>query len=71
MEMKIPVSLSNIKWQHTLFLGLLFAAIYIAVDDNNVVARSVENIFYYIAWLGISATVFLVLRTKFRKGARN
>lgn len=56
----------NIKWQYTLFIGLFFAMIYIAVDDNNIVARSIENIFYYIAWLGIFATIFLVLRKKVR-----
>jgi len=65
--MKIPISMPNIRWQHTLFVGLLFAVLYIAVDDNNIVARSTESIFYYIAWFGIFATIFLTLRTKFRK----
>ena len=67
MKMKIPISLPNIRWQHTLFVGLLFAVLYIAVDDNNIVARSAESIFYYIAWFSIFATIFLTLRTKFRK----
>ena len=65
--MKIPISMPNIRWQHTLFVGLLFAVLYIAVDDNNIVARSTESIFYYIAWFSIFATIFLTLRTKFRK----
>ena len=67
MKMKIPISMPNIRWQHTLFVGLLFAVLYIAVDDNNIVARSTESIFYFIAWFGIFATIFLTLRTKFRK----
>ena len=60
--MKIPISMPNIRWQHTLFVGLLFAVLYIAVDDNNIVARSTESIFYRIAWFGIFATIFLTLR---------
>ena len=67
MKMKIPISMPNIRWQHTLFVGLLFAVLYIAVDDNNIVARSTESIFYRIAWFGIFPTIFLTLRTKFRK----
>jgi len=71
MKVRIPVSIPNIKWQHTLFVGLIFAVIYIAVDDNNIVAGSIESIFYYIAWFGILATIYLALRTKFRKRARS
>jgi len=57
----------NIKWQHTLLVGLLFAVAYIIVDDNNFVARGVEDTLYYIAWFGIFATIFLALRKKLLK----
>jgi hypothetical protein len=54
----------KIKWKHTLIVGLLFAVVYILVDDNNVVPRSIENIFYYIAWFSIFITIFLALKKK-------
>ena len=61
------MNITNIKWQYTLIVGLFFAVIYIIVDDNNIVARNIEGVFYYIAWLGIFSTIFLVLRKRFRK----
>ena len=48
-------------------VGLLFAVAYIIVDDNNFVARGVEDTLYYIAWFGIFATIFLALRKKLLK----
>ncbi|GEM_PF-5077134 len=57
--MKKTFSLSSIKWKHTLIIGLLFAVAYILVDDNNIVPRSVEDIFYYLAWLSFLVTIFL------------
>ncbi|PIT93302.1 MAG: hypothetical protein COU06_00670 [Candidatus Harrisonbacteria bacterium CG10_big_fil_rev_8_21_14_0_10_38_8] len=65
--MKTSTSILNIKWQYTFFVGLLFALLYIAVDDNNVVAPSIESIFYNIAWFSIFSTIFLKLKTRFRK----
>ncbi len=62
--MKNILTTSNIKWQHTLFVGLLFAIAYIVVDDNNIVIRGVENTFYYTAWSGIFVAIFLALKNK-------
>ncbi|MBI4158552.1 MAG: hypothetical protein HY505_02975 [Candidatus Yanofskybacteria bacterium] len=62
--MKNIFTASNIKWQHTLFVGLLFAIAYIVADDNNIVIHGIENTFYYIAWSGIFATIFLALKNK-------
>ena len=62
--MKKTFFLASIKWKHTLIIGLLFAVAYILVDDNNVVPRSIENVFYYIAWLSIFITIFLALKKR-------
>ena len=56
--------MANIKWQYTLLSGLLFAVVYILLDDNNVVSSGIEGAIYYTAWAGIFATVFLVLKKR-------
>lgn len=62
--MKNTLTIQNIKWYHTILVGILFAIAYIVVDDNNIVSDGVQNTFYYIAWTGIFATIFLALKRK-------
>jgi hypothetical protein len=45
-------------------MGLLLAIAYILVDDNNIVSRGVEDTFYYLAWFGFLATIFLAFSVK-------
>ncbi|OGN03291.1 MAG: hypothetical protein A2655_00475 [Candidatus Yanofskybacteria bacterium RIFCSPHIGHO2_01_FULL_43_42] len=62
--MKNNLIMANIKWQYTLLVGLLFAVVYILLDDNNMVSSGIEGAIYYTAWTGIFATILLLLKKR-------
>ena len=62
--MRNKLSLSFLKWWHTLLIALVFAIAYIIVDDNNIVSDKVQNIFYIIFWFSVLITIISVIKRK-------
>jgi len=62
--MKNSLTIANIKWQCTLLMGLLFAVVYILLDDNNIVSSGIEGAIYYTAWASIFVTMLLLLKKR-------
>jgi len=56
-------------WRYFLAVGLLCAAIYIGLDDNNIVSSRVEDTVYYLAWSCFFVTIFILIKNKVKSSS--